>query len=165
MKRNRSVRFGRGRTVDRPRSRLTLARLGIVVMLVAAALAGSLSLDQRPAKAGLFDGDLVNNLPSSIGVTVARFGTGGTPFCEVWNAPDHSCTRFGVPSGQTDSIWGSTFDVDGFAINREYVVHEITTNLTFTVGAGRWTKIPGLSDVTCELRNNRPWCIATWIDP
>jgi hypothetical protein len=113
--------------------RLPAAGTGVLVALVTAILLGT------PARAGAFDGDVTNLIPSSSGLTVhiACFGKNcpTNTTCKVHEDVDHTCHRWWLPAGWAD---------DGL--------------LSKTVPAGTFYKISDIQNVTCEYIGGRAIC-------
>lgn len=136
--------------------RLIAAGVGVLVAVVTTVLLGT------PARAGAFDGDVTNLIPSSSGLTVhiACFGkdcpTNTT--CKVHNLPDNTCRRWWLPAGWADDgLQGQNFDTDGFTVAERSF--QIRSGLWWiNVPAGTFYKIGDGSNATCEYIGGRAIC-------
>ncbi|MFD4636156.1 hypothetical protein ACFWN2_02505 [Lentzea sp. NPDC058436] len=126
-------------------------------LLVAASVLGLSLVGTQPAQAVGYGGDVTNNLPSSWPVKIAKFGVGGSHFCNTQNSGSLTCTEYWLPSGQSDSdLRGFWFDTDGFKV--ENVSRYYVSNYGWVPG-NVWFRISDLNKVHCSRVNGSPYCL------
>ncbi|WP_433240009.1 hypothetical protein ACQPYK_33705 [Streptosporangium sp. CA-135522] len=151
------------------RLRNRTARLLAAVMMLAGVFVATNAIAPPAALAGAF-GTVENRLPSNYTLKVARFLSGGTSSCNIWNPSGGndgsanvvratwSCNVRWLPSGKSsDNEFGWFYDADGIMIESSYVYHD--TSWAQSPSAFMWTRFHDTDRVICTLNTyNTPYC-------
>lgn len=125
------------------------------IALALMSMVGVALFNATPAYAGVY-GDIINNLPSQYPVKIAKFGVGGSHYCNTINSGSLTCNEWWLPSGQSDtSLKGYWFDTDGFKV--ENSGHYYVSGYGW-VPDYMWFRIQDYHEVNCYMSNGSPYC-------